>query len=261
VKQNRLRELLDAGQPTVGTHIQTTWATVVEVIGETGLYDYMEFQGEYAPYDLYALDNLCRAAELYDMSSMIKVDQEPRSFLAQRAIGAGFRSVLFADCRSPEDVRDCVRIVRPDTPEDKGTYGIACRRFAGVEGWTSPDYVQTLRDVVVVIMIEKAGTVNQLEEVLAVEGVDMIQWGPADYSMSIGRAGEGGSPDIKEVERRVIEAALDAGIPPRAEIRTADEAKYYLDMGVRHFCVGTDVSILFDWWRSEGESLRKAITA
>jgi len=256
---NKLRELLDAGQPTVGTHIHTTWPTIVEVIGQTGLYDYMEFVGEYAPYDLYALDNLCLAAERYDMSSMIKVDQEPRSFLAQRAIGSGFQSVLFADCRSAEEVRECVRIARPDTPQDKGTYGVACRRFVEVGGWGSPDYVQTLRDVVVVIMIEKAGAIHQLEEVLAVEGVDMIQWGPADYSMSIGRAGEGGSPDIKDVERRVIETALDAGIPPRAEIRTADQAKYYLDMGVRHFCIGTDVSILFDWWRIQGEDLRKAI--
>ena len=256
MKRNKLRELLDTGQPTVGTHIHTTWPTIVEVIGQTGLYDYVEFVGEYAPYDLYALDNLCRAAELHDMSSMIKIDQEPRSFLAQRAIGAGFESVLFADCQSAEDVRDCVRIVSPDTPEDKGRYGVACRRFVEVGGASSLDYVQMLRDVVVVIMIEKAGTVNQLEEVLAVEGVDMIQWGPADYSMSIGRAGEGSSPDIKEVERRVIETALAAGIPPRAEINTADQAKYYLDMGVRLFCMGTDVNVLFHWWQAQGDDLR-----
>ena len=35
--------------------------------------------------------------------------------------------------------------------------------------------------------------------------------------------------------------------------------KRYLDMGVRHFCVGTDISILYQWWRQEGEGLRKAL--
>ena len=50
---------------------------------------------------------------------MIKLDQEPRTWLAQRAIGAGFQSVLFADIRTADDVRACVRVVRPDTPHGR----------------------------------------------------------------------------------------------------------------------------------------------
>jgi 2-keto-3-deoxy-L-rhamnonate aldolase RhmA len=259
MRPNKLRELLKADKPTLATHIHTTWPSIVEAIGHTGLYDYVEFVGEYGPYDLHDLDNLCRAAELYNMSMMIKVDQDPRGFLAQRAIGSGFHSVLFADCRSAADVRECVRIVRPETPEDDGTYGVATRRFTYMGYGGTPAYVQALRDVVVVIMIEKHGTVNNLEEVLAVPGVDMIQWGGSDYSMSIGRAGQRNSPELKVTERKVFETALKMGVPPRAEIGTADEAKYYLDMGVRHFCIGTDITILHSWWKTQGDALQKAL--
>jgi 4-hydroxy-2-oxoheptanedioate aldolase len=77
--------------------------------------------------------------------------------------------------------------------------------------------------------------------------------------MSVGRAGERGSPEIKAVERRVIEKCLAAGVQPRAEIGSPDQAKYYLDLGVRHFCIGTDISVLFDWWKKNGEALRGAI--
>ena len=260
MRPNKLRELLTAGKPSLATHIHTTWASIVEAIGCTGLYDYVEFVAEYGPFDLYALDDLCRAAELYNMSMMIKVDQEPRSFIAQRAIGSGFHSVLFADCRSVDDVRECVRIARPDTPEDGGTYGVATRRFTYMGYGGSPEYVRALRDIVVVIMIEKRGTVDTLEEVLSVPGVDMVQWGGSDYSMSIGRAGERRSPEIKATERRVFETALKMGVPPRAEIGTADEAKYYLDLGVRHFCIGTDIAVLHNWWREHGDALRKAMS-
>jgi 4-hydroxy-2-oxoheptanedioate aldolase len=259
MRRNKLRELLNAGQPTIGTHIHTTWPSIVEALGHTGIYDYVEFVAEYGPFDLHDLDNLCRAAELHDMSSMIKVDQEPRGFIAQRAIGSGFQSVLFADSRSVEDVHECVRIVRADTPEDGGTHGVATRRFTYMGYGNAPDYVQALRDVVVVIMIEKKGTVEQLEEVLSVEGVDMIQWGPGDYSMNIGRIGEKDSPEIKAAERKVFETALNMGVPPRAEIGSVDQARYYLDMGVRHFCIGTDISILHSWWQTHGDALRKAI--
>ena len=58
--------------------------------------------------------------------------------------------------------------------------------------------------------------------------------------------------------RRVIETCLAKGIPPRAEIETVDEAKYYLDQGVRHFCLGTDIMILYSWIKENGDNLRKA---
>ena len=261
MRANKFRELLKADKPTIGTHIHTTWPSIVEAIGHTGTYDYVEFVAEYGPFDLYAFDDMCRAAELYDMSMMVKVDQEPRGFIAQRAIGSGFQSVLFSDCRSADEVRECVAIARPETPEDGGTYGVATRRFAYMGYGGSMDYVRALRDVVVVIMIEKDGAVENLEEVLSVPGVDMIQWGGSDYSMSVGRAGQRGSPEIKAVERKVIETSLRMGVPPRAEINTADQAKYYLDMGVRHFCIGTDVNILYNWWKEHGDDVRKAVTA
>ena len=261
MRGNKFRELLKADKPTIGTHIHTTWPSIVEAIGHTGTYDYVEFVAEYGPFDLYAFDDMCRAAELYDMSMMVKVDQEPRGFIAQRAIGSGFQSVLFSDCRSADEVRECVAIARPETPEDRGTYGVATRRFTYMGYGGSMDYVRALRDVVVVIMIEKDGAVRNLEEVLSVPGVDMIQWGGSDYSMSVGRAGERGSSEIKAVERQVIETSLKMGVPPRAEINTADQAKYYLDMGVRHFCIGTDVNILYDWWKAHGDDVRKAVTS
>ena len=259
MKPNKLREALRAGKPTIGTRIHSTWPSIVEVVGHTGLFDYVEFIAEYAPYDLHDLDNLCRAAELHGMSMMIKVDQEPRGFLAQRAIGAGFQSVLFADCRTVEDARECVRVARPDTPEDGGTYGVASRRSAYMGYGGTPDYVQALRDVVVVLMIEKKGVVDRLEEVLSIEGIDMAQWGGRDYCMSIGRAGERSAADVKATERRVIETSLRMGVPPRAEVVSPEQAQYYRDLGVQHFCLGTDVSILYNWLRQNGEALRRAI--
>ena len=67
------------------------------------------------------------------------------------------------------------------------------------------------------------------------------------------------TPEIKATERKVIETSLKMGVQPRAEIGTADEAKYYLNLGVRHFCIGTDISILYGWWKAQGDDLHKAI--
>ena len=259
MRPNRLRQLLDEGRPSIGTHVHTTWPSVIEMVGHTKRFDYVEFSGEYAPYDLHDLDNMCRAAEVVGLGAMIKLDQAPRSWLAQRAIGSGFQSVLFADIRTADDLRACVRSVRPDTPTGGGTYGAADRRNSFWNEAATADYITALEEIVVVAMIEKREAVEQLDEILAIPGLDMIQWGPADYAMSIGRPGGWYDPEVKAVEREVLVRSLAAGIQPRAEITHPDEARAYLELGVRHFCIGTDVHILHAWLDERGGQLAEIL--
>ncbi len=257
MRPNILRQKLQQGAPTLGTHVQSIWPSLIEAIGHTGHYDYVEFIAEYAPFDLHDLDNLGRAGDLYNLSMMIKVDAEHRAYVAQRAVGSGFHSVLFADVRSAEDAAECVRCVRADHPDEGGTYGVGMRRFTFMGYGGTPDYVQALRDIVVVVMIEKQSAVDQLEDILAVDGVDMIQWGAADYAMNIGKPGERTATEVLQAQEYVFRKALEAGVQPRAELRFLDGSQQpFLDMGVRHFCIGTDVTILHTWWDDNGAQLR-----
>ncbi len=225
------------------------------------MFDYVEFVGEYAPYDLYALENLGRAVDLFEhMSSMMKIEQEPRTYLTIRSIGSGIQNLLFADSRSVQDVEECVRAVRAESPQTGGLHGVGMRRDVGfVRDVGSPAFVQALEDAVVVIMIEKASAVDDLEALLSVEGVDMVNFGPADYSMSIGLTGQFDHPRVKEAERHVIETALRLGIAPRVEISHPEEARPYLDMGVKHFCMGTDVSTFFTWLNERGSEMLEVL--
>ena len=258
-RPNILRQKLEAGEPTLSTHIHSVWPAEVEAIGHTGLYDYVEFVAEYGPSDLHDLDNLCRAAELYNMGSMIKIDQSLMPYLAQRGIGSGFSSVLFTDVRDIKEVRECIKAARPDHPDYGGLYGVATRRnsYMGYAG--TPEYVKSIADTVLAFMIEKKGAVDNLEEILEEPGVEMVQWGGSDYSVNIGHPREVNHPDVVAAKKRTFNTAIKMGVPPRAEINTADEAKEYLDMGVRHFSVGTDISILFNFWKREGEQILNAL--
>ena len=261
MRRNRLRELLDAGQPSLGTRIMTPWPTMIELVGHSGMFDYVEFVAEYAPYDLFTLENMGRAVELFDhMSAMMKVEQEPRTYLTIRAIGSGIQNVLFADPRTVEDVEECVRAVRAESPHAGGRHGVGMRRHVGVVlESASQAFVDSLDEAVVALMIEKESAVENLEALLSVTGVDMVQFGPADYSMSLGLAGQTNHPRVKEAEKHVIETAQKMGIAPRAELGHAEDAEKYLEMGVRHFNIGVDVRTLFDWFQSAGAQMRKLL--
>jgi 4-hydroxy-2-oxoheptanedioate aldolase len=125
----------------------------------------------------------------------------------------------------------------------------------------SEEFVQALADSVIVLMIEKKEAVENFEAILDVKGIDMVQFGPSDYSMSIGIPGQGAHERVREAEKYVIETAHKRGIPARAEIRDAAGAARYLEMGVQHFCVGWDVRVLHDWLTEQGKAMHDLLTS
>jgi 4-hydroxy-2-oxoheptanedioate aldolase len=261
MRQNRLRALLNANEPTLGTHLLSTWPTLVELVGQAGNYDYVEFTAEYSPFDMHDLDNLGRALELKDLAGMIKVEQTQWTHQAMRAIGSGFQSVLFADLRSVADAHACVAAVRAETPGTGGRLGVGMRRDVGtVRDGGSPAYVDALNEVVIAIMVEKRECVEDLDAILSVKGIDMVQFGASDYSMSLGLTGQRNHPDVKAAERKTIELALKKGLHPRVELGDISQAAPYLEMGVKHFCIGWDVRVLHDWWRTNGQEMRAMLT-
>src|SRR5215470_4577825 len=173
MRRNLLREKLTAGKPTVGTHILSAWPTLVELIGHSKQYDYVEFTAEYAPFTMHDLDNLGRSFELMNMAGMIKIEQTQYTHQAMRAIGAGFQSVLFADIRSVEDAKLAVDAVRAESTlvrgvRGRGRLGVGMRRDVGtVRHGGTPAYVDALNDVVIAIMVEKKSCVDDLDRILA----------------------------------------------------------------------------------------------
>ncbi|MFC2025451.1 HpcH/HpaI aldolase/citrate lyase family protein [Chloroflexota bacterium] len=268
MKRNRLRELLNESKPTLGTHVLSTWPGIVEVIGHSGAFDYIEYVGEYSPFSLEQMDNFGRAIELFpNMSAMMKVEEQTRGFIAARAIDSGIQNVLFTDCRSAEDVRECIRFVRSETPEAGGIHGYGMRRSTGYGstgyggGSALEEWTKAMDEVVIAIMVEKKGAIENLGEILSVEGVDMVQFGPSDYSISIGKPGQTQSPEVQRAHRDMIELALKKGVAPRVEIASFEQAKPFVEMGVRHFCIGWDTRVMSQWCQQQAEGMRELLAS
>lgn len=257
MRENRLRRLLREGKPSVSTRVWGAWPLFTECVGATGNFDYSEFVAEYAPFNQYDLENVVRAAELYDMGSMIKVDLQNRAYVAQKAVASGFQAINFADHRTAEEVRETIAMVKPMVEGSDGLYGCPQRRFISSPlGVSQTEHIQRLNDVVLCFMIEKKAAMDQIEEICAVPGVDMVQFGPSDYCMSRGWDRTGHTEEFREAERIMIETALRHGVQPRCEINTPEEAEYYIRLGVRHFSLGDQMAALKQLWGVEGGRMR-----
>ncbi len=253
---NKLRQKLNEGSPTIATRLWSSWPYFVEAVGHTGLYDYVEFLAENVPFSQNDLENLARAAELHDMGTMIKIDFQNRAYVAQKAVASGFQAVLFADHCTPLDVRESISFIKPKAPDSGGEFGYPGRRFIGGRSRVpQTEHISRLMDTVCCFMIEKQDAVEQIDAICSVPGVDMIQFGGSDYSMSMGWDQKDHTDACREAERIVIETALRHGVQPRCEITSVKNAEYYLNLGVRHFCLGDQLSTFISFLKQDGKQL------
>ena len=91
------------------------------------------------------------------------------------------------------------------------------------------------------------------------KGVDMNQWGPADFGFSRGNPSLMFTPEIQPFEELVIKKSIEYGVPPRIEIADVEQAKRYVQLGVRHFCIGWDRFIYQAALMKTGEGIRKIV--
>lgn len=169
--------------------------------------------------------------------------------------------MLFTDIRTPADVDECHRCLRADLPGSGGHMGLKLRRPA-LAGYEPDAYLDSLQGVVFAIMIEKNAAVENIDAVLEAaraRGVDMTQWGPADFGLSRGDLGLMHRPEIRPFEELVIAKCIEHGVAPRIEIGEVEQAKRYVDLGVRHFCIGWDRFIYKAALTRIGEGMRKLV--
>ena len=112
-------------------------------------------------------------------------------------------------------------------------------------GGRAHDYgVKTARDestswinsqTLVIPMIEDTEAVENLDAILAVEGIDAFAWGSNDLAQSMGFPGQPDHPEVKEAERGVAERIHAAGRKMSYDISTAVNAPSLIVEGAQRF--------------------------
>ncbi len=258
--ENKIRKLINEGTPMVNTRIWSPWGTTAESAAASGSFDYLEFLAEYVPYNMRELEDLVRACENQGVGSMLKVDFQNRGYMAQKAMAMGFQAILFTDHQNAEQVKETIYLTTPETPKYNGRFGYPNGRWLGYNPEPSQmEYVEMNASVVKAFMIEKKSAVDDIENICKVQGVDMIQFGPSDYCMSIGCNSAEHKAEWKAAEKHCIEVALANGVRPRVELYNVEDAEYYKELGVKDFCIGDEFDILKDYWSNVGGKMKSMV--
>ena len=250
------RQALVDGEPVVGNWISLAHPAIAETSADLG-FDFVVIDTEHTSIGVDELESMIRATDAGDGDTvpLVRVpDHDPGR--VKRVLDMGAAGLMFPMVESAEEAERIVEAVRYP-PE--GRRGAAPARASGY-GRSFGEYFENANEgIVTVVQVETERAVENIEEILAVDGVDAIQVGQGDLSASVGAFGEWEDDAFRDALDRTVEAAGGNDVP--VGMLALDEAGIdrWLDAGVDFMTVGVDVVYLREGARRAKEYFEDAV--
>ena len=216
---SNLKERVKKRELTIGSWITIGHSVVVEIMAKAG-YDWLTIDMEHSAITLDIAQDLIRVIELCDVVPLVRVGEND-SNLIKRVMDAGAHGVIVPMVNSKEDAEKAVASVQYPPIGFRGV-GLARAQkygadFEGYKKWNE-------QESIVIVQIEHIKAVENLEDILSVEGVDGFIIGPYDLSGSLGVPGQFDHPEMLKALNRVKDVSEKMNalsgfhvIPPEVE--------------------------------------------
>lgn len=211
-----------------------------EIAANAG-FDWLLIDGEHAPNDLRTILHQLQSIAAYPSQAVVRPVTGDVGLIKQ-LLDIGAQTLLIPMIETAEQAELMVKATRYP-PEGIRGVGSALARASH---WNSlSNYLNEADEqICVLVQIESKKGLENIDAILAVEGIDGVFIGPADLSAALGYRGNPGHPEVQEIIVSSIKKIRQAG--KAAGILSADEklAKHYLSLGTEFVAVGVDSSLL-----------------
>jgi len=205
---NIVKQKLLNGQVTLGGWVMLGHPGVAQILSACG-FDWVAVDMEHAAIDIENLENLFRAVELHGALPFVRLPGHDPIVL-KRCLDAGARGLIFPMVNSADQARELVAHAKYPPVGCRGASLVRAARY----GLTFADYYKNHNDdVVLVMMIEHIDAVDRIEEIVAVDGIDALFFGPYDLTSSMNIVGQLDHPKFLAAVEKVKSAARKAGVP------------------------------------------------
>ena len=243
--ENRVLEKFHAGDKSLGTFTHLLSAPAIEALAYTGL-DYVIIDMEHSPIAAEHAAELVGVAAGAGMAPFVRVDAIQRSPVL-KMLDVGAAGLIVPGVETVDEVKKLVEFAkfaplgnRGYCPSRDGGWGMADCYSGGMTGYMAEANGSTL----LIPQCETAGCLENIEEIVAVEGIDGIFIGPFDLSIALGIPGDFKNPAHIAAVKRVREACAAAGKLCIMFCGSAAEAKRYFEEGFPSVTAGLDIGIL-----------------
>lgn len=234
---DQLMKKMEEGRIVCGVCVSLCDPAVSELVGMAG-YDFVWLEGEHAAMGRYEMQNLMIGAHAGGAAAMIRLPYLDAA-LARPVLDMGPDIIAFPFINSAEDAKKAVSICRYPPRGERGWNPQRAGRY-GQMG--QAEFVEREeQEVKIMCIIEQEAGYKNLEEIVQVEGVDMVVLGPGDLSVELGYKGRPGAPEITGYVNHFVEVCNKYHMPYLCwPAMQADSLKEWADKGASMFCFPQD---------------------
>lgn len=224
-----LKQRLSAGEKTIGAFLQTASPVAAEILAGSG-FDWLIVDLEHAPGDF---GNLLAQLQAMSGSRSVPFARAPwnDAVAIKRILDTGVMGVLVPYVNTREEAEAAVAACKYPP---QGIRGVAGSPRAAGYGRNAKAYLSAANEqTIVIVAVETGQAVDNLEVILAVDGIDGIFIGPMDLASSLGYLGDPSVPHVKEVIAGIERKVLASGKFLGTVATTWDQARTCFDKGYR----------------------------
>jgi 4-hydroxy-2-oxoheptanedioate aldolase len=231
-----LKEKLSAGEAVHGCWLNSGSAINAEIVGNAG-FDWVVIDLEHGIGTENNLVNQLQALSGSTTIKIVRVEALVRQRVS-RVLEFGADGILFPQIQNFQEAQQAISFMR--YPPD-GVRGMANMIRATDFGQSFEEYYAGFKDNVLgVVQIETLESLNHLDEIANIDGVDVLFVGPADMSLALGVFRQFDHPRYVETLEKVRDAAAKAGKATGTLLRHAGEYEKYYKLGYRMIGCGAD---------------------
>ena len=212
---------------------------MIDFLGPLG-FDSVWIECEHGGVTWEQLGDMTRACDLWDMTPITRVNSnEP--WLITRTLDRGSMGIVTPHINTSEDAQKAMQ---------SSKYApLGCRgMFGGRQSYGVPDYShQANEQTMVVVLLEEAEALRNLESILKVDYIDVFFVAPSDLAQTMGHIGDPNHPEVQRAIEKAIELIVSAGRTAGTLVNDENASKY-IELGARFLLTS------FNGWLSKGST-------
>ena len=239
---NPFKERLRKGEVQIGLWLSSTTAYMAEIAATSG-YDWLLIDGEHAPNTIQDLYHQLQAVAPYASHPVIRPVEGSKPLIKQ-VLDIGAQTLLIPMVDTADQARQVVSATRYPPYGERGVGASVARaaRWGRIENYMA----QVNDSLCLLVQVESKTALDNLDEILDVEGIDGVFIGPADLSASLGYPDNAGHPEVQRIIETSIRRIRAAGKAAGFLAVAPDMAQQCLAWGANFVAVGVDTMLYSD---------------
>ncbi len=244
MRRNVIKQRLADGDKIIGTMLQElrtpAMAQVLKAVG----FDFFMIDMEHGSFNLESATEIIRVGRILDMCPLVRAPS-PEYHLIAKVLDQGAMGVMMPRIETREHVETLVESMKypplgkrgcsSDAPHSEYSFG-SLSEFIDINN----------QDTLVITQIERKVAIENIDDLLAVPGVDVALIGPEDLSVSMGVPGDTSHPLVEEAIEKVMEAANRHNVVPAIHMGGAEPLIGWLGKGMRMVMYSSDLGFIME---------------